>query len=218
MRHDRSTSNGGFALAEALVSLVLLGMIAVMIVNGIDTGRRVWQRTQSVSMPGESVEAAHLTLRGVIERAYPAVHYESNPPSVEFDGTPNHLTFKAPARDSRRPSELQRYTLSLTDAGELALSFESDLATDPNAEPSQIILLKDVQNIQIDYFGAAAPDYVPRWQSNWERQPAMPTLVRLRLEFASGDRRWWPTLIVRPLARINLGTSMRNGTRNGAQQ
>jgi len=46
MTHRRfhASSDSGIALVEALASLVIVGMIALMLAAGASTGRRVWER------------------------------------------------------------------------------------------------------------------------------------------------------------------------------
>lgn len=201
---NRWRSQAGYALVEALASLVILAMIGGLVASGVGTGRRLWEHSARASDLNDTVEATHATLRNLLERIFPLALYDSSSPSIVFTGTPDHVEFLAPAPDSHRPSELQRYHLYLSTSGELVLSRISDLAADPDAPPLANVLLRNVQSFQVDYFGPAAPDNVRQWRPTWRAQPRLPRLIRMRVEFMPGDQRWWPTLIVRPAATIDL--------------
>ena len=201
MRQGRAD---GFALAELLVTLVVLGMIGALIVGGVATGRRVWEHGDAVAAAGEQVVAAENLLRARLERAYPATRYDASAPYSDFDGVAKSVAFLAPDGDAHRPSALRRYTLALNVAGDLVLTSVSDVADPDNPRPVDIVLLRRVETIDLAYFGAAPPDNVPRWRLDWRRQSRLPDAVRLRVQFAQGDRRWWPDLIVHPFATVDL--------------
>ena len=193
----------GFTLAELLVALVVMGMMGVMIVSGVGTGRRVWERMDSGSSWREAVEGAQLALRNRLEGAYPQTRFDSSAPYSDFAGNAKTVTFLAEDAAARRPSALRRYRLMVGVSGDLILSSVSDLAADDNPPRDDTVLLHNVQSIDVAYFGAAPPDNVPRWRLEWEKRPTLPQLVRVRVQFAPGDTRWWPDLIVHPAATVD---------------
>jgi hypothetical protein len=38
---------------------------------------------------------------------------------------------------------------------------------------------------------------------DWEKQAALPQLVRIRVQFEQGDRRAWPELLIKPMVTID---------------
>ena len=62
-----SERTAGYAIAEMLASLVILGMIGTMMISGITTGRRVWERMDASDVAAEDVAGAQLLLRERIE-------------------------------------------------------------------------------------------------------------------------------------------------------
>lgn len=203
MRANRS-KDGGYSLVEALASLMILAMISGLLVSGLSSGRHLWEHPDSGADLNETVEGAHATLRHLLERTFAQPLIDSSSPSVIFTGAPDSMDFLAPAQDSRRPSEIQRYRLTLSADGNLVLSSISDLAADPDAAPRSVVLLRNVQSVGFDYFGAVAPDNLPQWRPIWKTEPRLPVLIRIRLGFMPGDSRWWPTLIVNPAASLDL--------------
>ena len=187
----------GFALIEALASLVIVGMIALMLIQGVGTGRRVWERLDSRAAAGEAVEGAQAVLRGRIEQLYPATLYGGDQARVDIAGAAESLVFLAPPAESGRPGPLRRFRLSLTVGRDLDLSSISDVAAWNDARIDTQVLLTGVQQIDLAYFGAAPPDQTRRWRPTWTGQTLAPELVRVRLSFEPGDPRRWPDLIIR---------------------
>jgi general secretion pathway protein J len=196
---------GGFTIIELLVSLVILGMLGLMIVTGLGSGRRVWERMDASALAIEQVDGAQTLLRDRIERTYSATRFDAATPYADFRGLANRINFLAPPPEISRPQALWRYDLSLSAGGDLLLSWWSDVAANPDHPAiTTVTVLRGVQAIDIGYFGAAAPDFTPRWRSSWDHQAAPPRLVRVRLAFAPGDRREWPEMIVKPAADVDV--------------
>ena len=194
------TGSAGFALVQLLASLVIFGMISLLLIQGIATGRRVWEGMDSSAAAGEAVQTAQNALRDAIERAYPATRYDYGSPYVDFQGAAGALKFTAPPTEIARPSALRRYSLAVTAGGDLVLSSVSDVSADVGAAHENRVLLRGVQQLDIAYFGPAKPDLMPRWRSGWAYQAGLPEVVRVRLSLPPGDRRQWPDLMVRPQA------------------
>ena len=203
----RPRSSDGFALIEALASLVIVGMIGLMLFAGIGTGARVWERIDTRQAGREAVESAQSTLRDRLEQIYPATLFDKNPPYVDFTGQANRLVFTSSPPKSGRPAPLRRYGLFLTAAGKLILTSVSDVAPQTDTVINQV-LLTGVQGMDVAYFGSAQPDFTRRWRPTWDDEAALPSAIRIRLTFEPGDRRPWPDLIVHPRTTIDVSCSL----------
>jgi len=192
----------GFALVEAIASLVIMGMVSLMIVEGIGAGRRVWERIDTREAAGETLDSAQTMLRDRIEQIYAATIFDRNPPYVDFDGQSQRLVFLANPPQSERPAPLRRYTLGLNTKGQLVLASVSDVAP-PGAPPALQVLLQNVRRFDLAYFGTSDQEQLRAWRSQWRQESALPELVRVRLEFEPGDRRWWPDLLIHPQVTID---------------
>jgi general secretion pathway protein J len=193
----------GFALVEALVSLVIVAMICMMILAGMSVGRRTWERIDAREAAGETIDAAQQSLRDRLEQAYPTTLYDVQPLEVAFHGASDRLQFVSSPPAVRRPSPLRRYGLSVDTAGELVLASASDVDPRVVSEQMRQVLLTGVRAIDIAYFGRAGPDYAEKWRADWDQQPAPPELVRVRVAFGPQDSRVWPDLIVRPRTTVD---------------
>jgi general secretion pathway protein J len=205
---SRSARNEGFALVEALASLVIVGMIGLMIVDGIGTGHRVWERIDTREARGELIDSVQTLLRDRIEQAYSATLYDRNPPDIDFTGDTGRMEFLSNPPQSERPGPLRRYALTLNANGQLELSSVSDAAP-PNYPKTGQVLLDRVQAVEFSYFGRPSGGGGERfWQTEWVQQDRLPELVRIRVRFEPGDQRQWPDLLVHPLVTIDRGCSL----------
>jgi general secretion pathway protein J len=204
--------SGGFALAEALTSLVIVGLLGVMLIQGVTTGRQVWQRLDTRSAAVEAVEGAQTVLRDRLEQLYAATLYGGAEVRIDMEGGPESVAFLAPPAQALRPAPLNRFQLDLKANQDLVLSSTSDVATSGQPGVTRQVLLTGVRQVDIAYFGPAAPDHSRRWRSSWMDQTLPPELIRIRLDFEPGDPRVWPDLIVRPRTSIDSGCILSSAT------
>lgn len=202
----------GFTLVELLVSLAILGLVAVLLMVAIGTGRRVWERMDTASAKVASVEAAQTIVRDRLTRVVPLTRYDASAPYADMDGKSDVLFFIAPASPERQPDALMDYRLSLSTGSDLVLSSTSDIARVKNPPRDDRVLLRNVARIEFAYFGVAPPDNTRRWRDTWYQRASPPVAVRLRLAFARGDARLWPDLIVRPAATVDTQCVLNNQT------
>ncbi len=192
----------GYALIEMLATLVIIGMMSAMMISGLGASQQVWKRVDAANSMGDNMAGAQLLLRGRLERVFPATRYDKIPSYADFDGLADKMMFLSSPRDVQAPSALRRYQLGLASNGDLVLSSISDVAA-PNAAPENLVLLHNVQGLDIAYFGVAPPDNKPGWRFAWERRPAAPELIRIRVQFPPQDSRIWPELLIRPFVNVD---------------
>ena len=208
LARSRPSRNEGFALVEALASLVIVGMIGLMIVEGIGTGRRVWERIDTREARGELIDSVQTLLRDRIEQAFSSTLYDRSPPDIDFTGDTGRMEFLSNPPQSERPGPLRRYALTLNAKGQLELASVSDAAP-ANSPKVRQVLLDRVQAVEFSYFGRPSGGDGGRfWQTEWVQQTQLPEVVRLRVKFEPGDERQWPDLIIRPQVTIDRGCSL----------
>jgi Tfp pilus assembly protein PilX len=196
----------GFALVEALASLVIVGLIGLMLFEGIGTAARVWERMDARQSGRESVDGAQSTLRDRLEEIYPATLYDKNPPYADFTGQASRIEFISSPSQSGRPAPLRRYGVLLNTAGQLILTSVSDVAPQTDTVVNQV-MLRGVRAIDIAYFGSRQPDFTRQWRPDWDDETLLPEAIRIRLAFEPGDRRTWPDLIIHPQVMIDTSCS-----------
>jgi general secretion pathway protein J len=193
----------GYTLVEMLIALIVVGLTAAMMLQGVTTGRRVWEHADAANAAGETVSGAQMLLREKIERAFPATRYDKIPTYADFFGAENTTMFLGPPRDLNAPGALVRYTLALASNGDLVLSALSDVALDPKAPGEPLVLLHNVQQLDIGYYGVVPPDKAPAWHDTWQGRSVLPLLMRIRVQFPPDDPRSWPELLIKPFAMVD---------------
>ncbi|WP_174300549.1 prepilin-type N-terminal cleavage/methylation domain-containing protein [Caulobacter sp. S45] len=213
---ERPRADVGFTLVEMLVSLALLGMAAVLVGQGLGSDHAALGRIERRTQGGEAVAAAQTLLRERLQHLFADPRYDSLSMFVDFDGAEQELQFLASAPSGASGIQVQRFKLGLS-GGALSFGPVQAIGADAGLEPPK--LLGGVQGLEIAYWGADAADATPAWRPTWERRPAPPQLVRIRLAFAPEDRRSWPDLIVRPAAMVNadcIYDAREDGCRGGS--
>jgi type II secretory pathway pseudopilin PulG len=195
MRRD-----SGYSLIEALGALVILGFTFVLIVSGIGTSRRVWERLDTQSNGIAAIVAAQTLLRDRLEQSFPQTRFDASAPYVDFHGEAATMEFLAPATGAEGRQALRRYDLALSPDGELVLASASQLLKPEEAQPSRHVLLRDVDAIAFAYFGSRIDKSVG-WAPRWQSRDTLPSLVRLQVQFRDGH--YWPDLIIHPAATVD---------------
>ena len=193
----------GYTLTEMLVTLVIIGLTSAMMLSGLGTARRVWEHSDVANAAGEAVSGTQMVLRERLERSFPETRYDKTPTYAAFDGLPDKIMFVAPPRDIHAPSGLQIYTLGLAGNGDFVMETRSELATDPTAPGEQRVLLHNVQQLDIAYYGVLPGDKAAGWHDRWENLETLPRLVRIRVQFPPDDPRIWPELLIKPFATVD---------------
>jgi general secretion pathway protein J len=195
-------STAGFTLAELLVALALLALIAVYLASAFGTGRRVWEIGKHIESQ-EEVTAAREFLRRQIEAAWPALEPTSEGAMrLKFSGTAEQLRFVTHFDGAATWAGL--YDLMLARSGN-DLAVTGDLARlEKGSSPASFdrILMAGVQDVHFAYFGRVEDEAEPAWHSNWPAERGLPRLIRISIGFPQGDSRHWSELVVAPrLAR-----------------
>ena len=192
----------GMTLAETLVGLVLLGLVAAL---GLSALGLVGRAAASAGADPGAVGAAQDLLRLRLSAALPSLgEGRRGQAALLFEGGPERLTFPAelPPRfglPSPALLELRRAE------GALRLFWRPLSAAPATAQGGEgaagRVLLDDVAALRLRYFGAPRPSEPVAWRESWSDAALLPTLVELTVEFRDdppGAARQWPPLVVAP--------------------
>lgn len=184
-----------------VVGVSLIGLILSLAFGALRIVTRSWDAAAAREAETENLRAAYGFIRAELEQARPAFLEGKDERRNAFSGDGRRLNFVAPMPARRRyTGRLYLYTLQLGGAwqgGRMELRyqpFSPDMEVGPG-EAETLVLLRQVSDGEFAYFGRRQPDEEPRWHERWERQDAMPELVRIRLK-AAATRGYWPELVV----------------------
>lgn len=201
MRPDPGRHQAGFTLMEILVALVVLGILMAGLGQGMRLGMAAWTRQAALVDETAELDGVDRTIRGLLSGATTgAIHgrndFAGAVDSVSFDGTlPLAVT-----TGGRRA----RITLTLDGRHRLMLRWENMLIDPNTTQPAtgEAVVAENLDRIEFAYWQSGLDS--PGWHDRWTATTT-PTLIRLRLIFAKGDRRHWPDMVVAPLVEEGGG-------------
>ena len=115
---------------------------------------------------------------------------------AEFRGGVDSVTFIGDLPTGLGTTRRANITLALRQ-GRLVLRWtprRHEISAAAPPEPAEIELVRQVEHLDLAYWGALTPDQPTAWQGKWEGS-TLPDLIRLRLSLAGHDRRRFPDLI-----------------------
>jgi general secretion pathway protein J len=194
----RTAASEGFTLIEMLVAITLMALLSVMLFEGMRLGSRSTAVSAAMNDRSGQWSLTYGVLRNQLAGAESLpVKHAPPPPPADFTGTVDGVSFVEQPPAYLAPGGLYRAHLSFVRgarSGRLMLSWVRLGAADSAGDPPPTTLLDNLANADFSYFGALAPDQAPEWLQSWEGVDHLPTLVRLRVAFADGERP--PDLIV----------------------
>jgi len=196
---SRHRGGAGFTLIELLVVLVLVGLITSMLAGALHFGVRETRLISGRMERAEMIASAYGILRRQIADAepYPVTADAPHPPIV-FVGRSSSLDFVSLPAAALAPAGFKRLHIAVDRAGRaghLTLLWDDDPGDPTGQRFAPRILLDDVAELELDYFGIIGEESIPHWYAQWEGIDHLPSLARLRLRFTDG--RVAPDLVVR---------------------
>ena len=183
----------GFTLLEMIVALVVFGFVLAGIAGGVQFGLRA-EDTQAHGVADQAdLAAADRILRRLIAEMDPGTVTEP----LEITAGPSAMGFL---------TDLGRAASSLGQDGTAQVGLGVDrqhrlvlrwapvihaIRVGPPPRPAEAVLIDGVERVEFAFWST---DGGGVWLNNWSGHD-LPPLVRIRLHFASGSRRYWPDII-----------------------
>ena len=204
-----SHPSAGFTLLELLIAITLLGLLMAALFGGLRLGARAWERGEERLDESGRLQVVQNFLRERLGEAYPlSTDDQAGRPMLAFEGSSDAVRFVT-LMPEHLGTGFAEFLLAVADRGEakdLIVQWrrfddpQDAPRADDQKEPQTKVLLEGIEALEIAYYGALQRGQPAIWREQWlEARVDMPQLVRLRVVFFEGDRRYWPDLIVRPM-------------------
>ncbi len=206
LRGRRARSPPGFTLLELLLAITLLGLLAILLAGGVRLGARVWESGDAHADDLAQLEVVQGFLRRQLSQAHPLrLAGRDAQRKYVFEGESEALRFAVLAPPQFGLGGFYIFTIDLArgEVGEqmrlTARLYHPEMEEEPDPEEvTETVLMDRIEGLEFAYFGALRRRDSPDWHDSWLDQSALPSLVRLTIEFAEDDDRAWPELVVAP--------------------
>lgn len=173
----------------------VLALVLALGVAGVRLGAIGVGRAEAVQNGLEELRVVHTFVRDRIAEALPVI--EGEPPTVVFAGRSDSLGVVAIFPTQSDMPGFRRVDFGVARRGVVYDLVFTEMSLGLSSRPVPRVLATGFSSVRFAYFGAKPPDERPRWHDEWEKQGALPKLVRLSFDRHSGIRPW-PPLIVAP--------------------
>lgn len=189
----------GFTLLEMIVALVVSSMMLALLLGGLSNSLQQWNRIDQISSQNHRNFLLQQHLRTQLQQA---IAMPDKKEIVQFFGNGTELSFIAPLEHENHNNGLFLYKLSQQHSSErstLKLKISPYLATEKSvidrSEEEQITLYTGTTEIRLAY-ASFNPDHSLRWHDQWQRQKALPHLVKISLADQTDQLHRWPELLI----------------------
>ncbi|MGF9759495.1 hypothetical protein AAII07_30310 [Microvirga sp. 0TCS3.31] len=194
-RRRKSSSQGGFVLAEALLCVVLIALTMALVGTTLTFGRRVADAGRGrdrIAQMSTGVQA----LADWLSRALAVQQIGAGGGRrVLFEGQARRLSFMTLSQGDTQPGGILAVTVALTaeqPGGTGALVFmAAPVPVGTQAPPAALgeqVLISHVVTGRFRYYGAPDDREPPRWLDHWTQASRLPDLVGLNATLALGPR------------------------------
>lgn len=189
----------GFTLIEMLVALSVLGLLFSLLFNSIYLSYRSWDSAQDRVADMDRLRISWRFLQRTLSQIKPIADPTTADQGILFQGSAQHLyCVTSPLAIADQPG-LAVLRLTVLPDHKLQLSYVALSAYQQSGQfiPSQsTILIDDLEQLNIAYFGRQASQPTPRWHTHWLESKRIPTLIRIQI--TSQALGVWPVLIAAP--------------------
>lgn len=202
-------AQAAFSLLEMMIALALLGLLLVLVYASLQTGVRAWDSGDARASEASHQRIVAAFLRRELEQVFPVRWRGTTEPRIAFEGEKGALRFVTSLNlgAGYHDGGLQWAEIYLADdttsEGRHRALFIRREPFDLKAKDWEglsaakpVRLIKDVQAVELSYFGAESDVAEPKWSDEWKQPQRLPLLIRIAVRSESG--RPLPDLVVAP--------------------
>ena len=192
----------GFTVVEMLVAIAVAGLLVSLVYGAIRVGQRSVSAVDSRVQQSELMRIGWQFIHHAIAHAGPAVDPARPETRTGFEGTSDQLVFVADMPSYvgiEGPARITLGRFAKAGAAQLLLTrgrLDEESTPRGEAELEQAVLVDQLDELRIEYFGQLERGVAPSWQSNWDHARWLPNLIRIQIRPAGAPA--WPLLTAAP--------------------
>jgi len=200
MHRPIARHSAGFTLLELIIALSVLGLLCSLTYSAVSVGLRSWESAQIRVNRLDDFHISWHFLQDALTHAKPVFDPQSQPNDILFRGSSQQLSFVSTISNYvgfNGLSLIDLYTDPQTQQFYLrSRSFTAYQQSD-NSATYTTLLLEDLEQLNIAYFGRPHQQRVATWHAQWLSNQRLPDLIRIQIKtHVLGE---WPTLWIAPL-------------------
>ena len=190
--------NKGFTLLEVMLAMTLLSIMVVLLFSSLKIGAESWNK-------GES-KIAEVNEKAVVyqffKRHLPSIRplwndFSEDERSYSFKGERDTFQFVSvfPVSAARKGLQLFEVVPDKSEKGVIKVIVSPFYPTieDQQWEPEEVVLLENVEEFEVSYFGKDDSNSEAVWLDSWQEKEYLPTLLKIKIVLE--DHGYWPEMI-----------------------
>lgn len=180
----------GVTQLELMVSLILMGLIAIILANALDFNRQSLERTRLVNSEIQKLlnqQKVRARLEGI------PLDYAGQTSPEFFEGRQNALRFRS---FSENDLEITEFEIEAETTDKQTTLIVSAIALETErARQIDRILSENISALRLSYYGRLSSDQEARWHNTWQDPIYLPDLIKVEWE---EDGKPVPPLTIQP--------------------
>jgi general secretion pathway protein J len=190
--------NIGFTLLEVMLAMTLLSIMVVLLFSSLKIGAESWNK-------GES-KIAEVNEKAVVyqffKRHLPSIRplwddFSDDERRFSFQGEVDTFQFVSvfPVSAARKGLQLFKIFPDKSEKGVIKVLLTPFYPTleEQQWEPEEVVLLENVEEFEISYFGKDDSENEGVWVDNWQEKELLPALLKIKIVLK--DHSYWPEMI-----------------------
>ena len=190
--------NKGFTLLEVMLAMTLLSIMVVLLFSSLKIGAESWNK-------GES-KIAEVNEKAVVyqffKRHLPSIRplwddFSEDERSYSFKGELDAFQFVSvfPVSAARKGLQLFEVVPDKSEKGVIKVIVSPFYPTieDQQWEPEEVVLLENVEEFEVSYFGKEDSNSEAVWLDSWQEKEYLPTLLKIKIVLEGHG--YWPEMI-----------------------
>ena len=190
--------NKGFTLLEVMLAMTLLSIMVVLLFSSLKIGAESWNK-------GES-KIAEVNEKAVVyqffKRHLPSIRplwndFSEDERSYSFKGERDTFQFVSvfPVSAARKGLQLFEVVPDKSEKGVIKVIVSPFYPTieDQQWEPEEVVLLENVEEFEVSYFGKEDSNSEAVWLDSWQEKEYLPTLLKIKIVLEGHG--YWPEMI-----------------------